>query len=83
MYTRESSTVRRTLVVSTHLADGIASKHFELIPKDTDQEASASTMFKKCLFRLEIAQECQESQHMQKLESRLLEWDLDEEEDEY
>ena len=40
-------------------------------------------MFKKCLFRLEIAQECQESQHMQKLESRLLEWDLDEEEDEY
>ena len=42
----------------TSLADGVTNKNFNVIPKQSDESLSASSLYKKCLFRIDLAMEC-------------------------
>jgi hypothetical protein len=53
------------------MSDGTTNKSFNVIPKSHDFEVNGAAMFKKCLFRVEIAQECASSEEVQVLEQRL------------
>mmetsp|Transcript_20991 Transcript_20991/g.20119 ORF Transcript_20991/g.20119 Transcript_20991/m.20119 type:complete len:114 (+) Transcript_20991:119-460(+) len=40
-------------------SDGVTNKKFIVIPKQSEESMSASNLYKKCLFRIEVAFDCE------------------------